>query len=327
MQNHHAPGTSLRQFYESQQVTTPKSHFPYRIFDSLSSLNWTALPKRSDELKNLMTQFDETDPSEIILRNKIDELSKEDPFFSILKKKTIWNADLESCENAWQEGWIYANFVIFYNDADVIGFTEALVKYSTFNKTMKLDVLKMSMSLPGLTKRYMFQNLPKGDFFSGFGEEHKWMVKDLQNSITGGPSIVFHRWHEQKQTTIKIIDDNFCRCVLGYDANSLYLYCFGPKMPTGWYELLEKRNCYQRSSKYSQQSIQSLEYKANTHSIHIQHAGNGGEHRIDNYKVDGFDEVNNTVSEFHGCFWHVHLCPLNADLKNWDKTSYQSRWV
>ena len=82
----------------------------------------------------------------------------------------------------------------------------------------------MSMSLLGLTKRYVFQNLPKGDYFSGFREERKWMVKDLRNSITGGPSIVFHRWQERMQTTIENIDDNFCRGVLGYDANNSYLY-------------------------------------------------------------------------------------------------------
>ena len=62
---------------------------------------------------------------------------------------------------------------------------------------MQLDVFKMSMSLLGLTKRYVFQNLPKEDYFSGFGEEHKWLVKDLRDSIIGGPSIVFHRWHER----------------------------------------------------------------------------------------------------------------------------------
>ena len=138
------------------------------------------------------------------LQSQIDELSKDDPFYSILTKSTISNANFEICKNAWQEGWTFADYVKFYNDVDVIGFTEALVKYLNFNKTLKLYPLKMSMSLPGLTKRYAFQNLPKEDYFSGFGEEHKWLVNDLQNSIIGGPSIVFHRWHERMQTTIKI---------------------------------------------------------------------------------------------------------------------------
>ena len=121
-------------------------------------------------------------------------------FIQSFRENTISNADLESCENAWQEGWTFADFVKFYNDADVIGVTEALVKYLNFNITMKLDVFKMSMRLPGLTIRYVFQNLPKGDYFSAFGEEHKWLAQDLRNSIISGPSIVFHPWHEQMQT-------------------------------------------------------------------------------------------------------------------------------
>ena len=68
----------------------------------------------------------------------------------------ISNADVENCENAWQEGLTFADFVKFYNNADVIGFTEVLEKYLEFNKTKKLDVFKMSMSLPGLTKQCVF---------------------------------------------------------------------------------------------------------------------------------------------------------------------------
>ena len=52
-----------------------------------------------------------------------------------------------------------------------------------------------------------------------------------------------------------------------------------------------------------------------TKNISIQHAENGGEYRINNYKVDGYDEANNTVYEFHGCHWHGHPCHLNADLE------------
>ena len=238
----------------------------------------------------------------------------------MVTKKTISNAELKSCEDAWQEGWTFADFVKFYNDADVIGFTEALEKYLALNQTMKLDVFKMSMSLPGLTKRYLFQNLPKEDYFAGFGEEHKWLVEELRKSIVGGPSIIFHRWHERMKTLIRGIENNFCRCIRGYDANALYLFCFGQLMPTGWYELLEKKNSYQSSVKYSQQAIQWLEYMASSQNVHIIHAENGGEKRINNFKVDGFDEVNNTVYSFHGCFWHGHPCHVNADLEKWEKT-------
>ena len=140
-----------------------------------------------------MNQLDELECTSSLLRDRlqsqIDQLSEEDPFYSILTRKTILNVDLESYKNAWQEDWTFADYVKYYNDADVSGFTEALVKFLKFNQAIKLDVFKMSMSLPGLTKRYVFQNLPKGDYFSGFGEKHKWLVKDLRNSIIGGPSI------------------------------------------------------------------------------------------------------------------------------------------
>ena len=39
-----------------------------------------------------------------------------------------------------------------------------------------------------------------------------------------------------------------------------------------------------------------------------------------NLKVDGYDRANNTVYEFHGCFWHGHPCHHNADLKKSSKT-------
>ena len=98
-------------------------------------------------------------------------------------------------------------------------------------------------------------------------------------------------------------------------------------MPTGWYELIEKRNGYRHSSRYSQEAIQWLDYISKTENVHIQHAENGGEYRINNYKVDGFDRANNTVYEFHGCFWHGHPCHLNADLKKWEKKTNKEKKI
>ena len=39
-------------------------------------------------------------------------------------------------------------------------------------------------------------------------------------------------------------------------------------------------------------------------NIYIQYAGNEGELRIDNYRVDGYCKETNIVYEFHGDFWH-----------------------
>ena len=71
-----------------------------------------------------MNQFDETDKSEIILcqqlQDQINKSSKDDPFYSILTKTTISNADFQICKNAWQEDWTFADYVKYYNDADFI---------------------------------------------------------------------------------------------------------------------------------------------------------------------------------------------------------------
>jgi hypothetical protein len=62
----------------------------------------------------------------------------------------------------------------------------------------------------------------------------------------GGPSVVFHRYHEKWGTKIKrseydtttkqwSANDNgkWVRPVTGFDANALYLWCLGQEMPTG----------------------------------------------------------------------------------------------
>ena len=326
IKNYLAAGTSLKDFYNSFQVSTPKSLFPYQWFDSLEKLDEFTLPQRTVELREALDRLDATTNEERKneFKDVIEELSKDDPFYSILTNTTISNNDIDSCQEAWQrEGMeTFADYVRFYNNSDVIGFVEAVSKMLTTKRVENgLDMFKISVSLPGLTQRYLFSNL-KEDYFVGFGKEHKQYAKDLRNSITGGPSIIFHRWQERGKTLIKGIKDNFCRCVKGYDANSLYLYCFGQKMPTGWYSIRDEKDGYKTQVKYSKQSMQWLDYIMRTKNVKIRHAETPrGEYRIDNYKVDGYDEENNTVYEFHGCYHHGHFCHTKwYNAKKWDNT-------
>ena len=48
--------------------------------------------------------------------------------------------------------------------------------------------------------------------------------------------------------------------------------------------------------------------------------GNGGEQRIGDFSVDGYDESTRTVYEYHGCFWHKHFCHIGYDADVWSKT-------
>ena len=60
----------------------------------------------------------------------------------------------------------------------------------------------------------------------------------MKNNIVGGPSIVYHRYHEASQTKINRVhynqeakewyyndDGKRVQQIVGYDANSLYLHC------------------------------------------------------------------------------------------------------
>ena len=61
--------------------------------------------------------------------------------------------------------------------------------------------------------------------------------------------------------------------------------------------------CYPRHSK---SQIEYLKFMASLKKINIRHVENGGEYKIPNtnYSADGYDEINNTIYEYHGDFWH-----------------------
>ena len=152
-----------------------------------------------------------------------------------------------------------------------------------------LDVFKESVSLASLTQKYLQRNLSDSDYFTGISEQHKHIHKDLKTlGIVGGPSIIFHRYHEKDVTMIK--GKHLCKEVIGLDANALYLFCTGEEMFTGYYSLREKKNEYRRETNFSKEGIQWLEYLRTTHNLDIRHALNSphGEKRIGNFSVDGF---------------------------------------
>ena len=63
-------------------------------------------------------------------------------------------------------------------------------------------------------------------------------VKNIQESyksMVGGPSIVFHSYHEVGETKIREnlygLGAKACGLVQGYDANALYAYCVAQPQP------------------------------------------------------------------------------------------------
>jgi predicted nucleic-acid-binding Zn-ribbon protein len=81
-------------------------------------------------------------------------------------------------------------------------------------------------------------------------------------------------------------------------------------------------------NRYSHAAIEWLEDIMKTEGIHIQHAENGGEKRIEYLPqkymyVDGFDADTNTVYEFHGSYFHGCVwCHIPSDVNPTTKKTY-----
>ena len=135
----------------------------------------------------------------------------------------------------------YRDFFIWYNNLDVVPFLEAIEKMSDFWKDRSIDIFKDRVSVPGLTMKYLFSNVPD-TYFSLFNEKDKDLYYTMKYNNVGGASIIFNRHHEKDKTRIrdaemtrKNIEPKLCKKVVGYDANALYLWAIMQDMLTGQY--------------------------------------------------------------------------------------------
>ena len=75
--------------------------------------------------------------------------------------------------------------------------------------------------------------------FSLFDQANGDLYHLIKDNNTGGPSIIFHRYHEASKTKIREVEKGpaakLCEKIVGYDANALYLWALVQDMPTGSY--------------------------------------------------------------------------------------------
>ena len=176
--------------------------------------------------------------------------------------------------------------------------------------------VKDGISVPGLTLEYLFSYLSQQTYFSLFDKANSNLCHLFRDSNTGGPSIIFHCYHEAGNTKIKEAEKGrgakLCEKTVGYDTNALYLWALMQNMPTGSYTRRLAENEFKPKSSV-RMAIEWLEWVAHKERIHIRHQLNNTEKRIGGRKlpVDGFNPERQTVYQFHGCYWHGHDCALN----------------
>ena len=302
-----APGYSYDKYLKAYKCEQQKGFFPYEWMDGLNKLKDERLPPR-------------------------------DAFYSRLKKKGISERDYAYCQAEWARHGMKTveDFLIWYNNGDVEPFVKAIERQRTVYKDKGIDMLKEAISLPGLAVRWMFKEAPQptlprddGDFSVGrlltafrasapvclVDERNSDMYSLIKDNLVGGPSIVFHRYHEKGQTSIRRRqfgdEARPCQSVKGVDANALYLWCMMQDMPTGHPKRTRADGSADTMYGCSKAALGWLSYKAWKGGVDIRHAMNGGEARLGNRNlpVDGFDCKDSAVYEFHGCYWHGHGCP------------------
>ena len=293
--NYMAPGFSYDQFLKAYECEQTKGFFPYEWIDGLDKLNEASLPPH-------------------------------EAFYSTLKNQNISAEEYRYRQQVWEENQMITvkDFLVWYNNLDVLPFLEAVEKMSAFWQERKMDMFKDGISVPGLTLKYLFSFLDEQTYFSLFDQGNSDLYHLIKDNNTGGPSIIFHRYHEAGKTKLREAEKGeaakLCQKIVGYDANALYLWAIMQDMPTGSYtRRLVEDNFKPKSS--IKMAIEWVEWVAHKERIHIRHQLNNTEKRIGDRKlpVDGFNAQTQTVYQFHGCFWHGHDCSLNRGKEMNDK--------
>ncbi|KAK7087561.1 hypothetical protein V1264_021595 [Littorina saxatilis] len=276
-----APGFSYSKYLAAYDVHEQKGFFPYEYIHDLAQLDETALPPQN-------------------------------AFHSNLRNTDISDDDYAYCQRVWvSEGMTtLSDFLVWYNNKDVAPFLEALEKQTEFYQSLGLDMLKDAISVPGLTLRYLFKTMPPSVYFSLMGRKQEDVHHCMRDSIVGGPSVIFHRYHERDVTRIR--GGKLCKSVVGYDANALYLWSLMQEMPTEHPTIRSKENNFraEKTDYYGQMAREWLEWTAKETGRKLRHKFNGHEMTLGPKKVpvDGWNGSSNTAYQFHGCLWHGHNC-------------------
>ena len=100
----------------------------------------------------------------------------------------------------------FRDFIVWYNNnLDVVPFLEAIDKMSNFWKERNIDIFKDGVSVPGLSMKYLFSNIP-GTYFSLFSDKDKDIYYSMKDNNVGGPRIIFNRYHEKEKLFIREVE-------------------------------------------------------------------------------------------------------------------------
>ena len=117
--NYLAPGFSYDKYLKAYGCTMQKGHFPYEYIDDLRKLEEPSLPPQA-------------------------------AFYSRLKNEGITGAEYALCQEAWSDNRMKTmrDFLVWYNNRDVVPFLEAIDKQFAFYRQQNIDMFKYGISVP-----------------------------------------------------------------------------------------------------------------------------------------------------------------------------------
>ena len=94
----------------------------------------------------------------------------------------------------------FEDFLVWYNNLDVVPSIKAIQKMSQFWRETKIDMFKDEIAVPGLTLKYLLSYLSPQTYFSLFARANSDLYHLIKDNNTGGPSIILHQNHEAGET-------------------------------------------------------------------------------------------------------------------------------
>ena len=223
-----APGTNYSKFLKAYGVEEKKGYMCYEWFDTPEKLELQELPPyeafySSLKMTNVLNeefQAWEEEVTQCQTEEKKQQLEKKKPQTGVEKHEDI--------QKLWcNKNMTFRDYLKFYNNLDCGPFVVAIERLLSFYRAKNLDVFKVSISVPGLARKLLFDTAKReGVTFALFGKEDEDLYRTVKQNLTGGPSIVFNRHHQVGKDFIR--DDKAfpVKKIHGYDSNALYLWSF-----------------------------------------------------------------------------------------------------
>ena len=159
---------------------------------------------------------------------------------------------------------------------------KAIENMNQFYENICIDFIHQAISIPGVAMRVCFNSItdPAAEFHL-FNSKNRDIYQLYKENIVGGLSIIFHRYHETGKTFIRNNLKKPCKKIIGYDANTLYLWSIGQNFPAG-YPLIRQQEEYfvRKFSQFSGGCHDRIDWIIHEQNIEIQSAFHHGEKKI-----------------------------------------------